>query len=335
MRKLLTKQNALLYGGYAAFFVVCFMLFAYFTFPYDRVKSTIEQRGSQGAPGVETKLTIGELGPHFLTGVALRDVVYERKGATDTAAAKIGLDGLDLRVSPLSLFTGLRLNFGAEVGSGEIDGQYSFGSENGPTHVEAELDAVDLGSLGLGAFIGVPLKGTADGDIDLTLAPVPADSHGAINLTVDKLLLADSKTAVKVPGMSGGLTLATLDAGKLELKVTIKDGVATIERMESKGKDLELSGSGSIRLANPVSQSRADVLLSVKIDDKYKQQSERTKMMFELMEQNPITSAAKTSDGSLRFRLTGTLAALRPVPGGAAGPAGRASRARKKVPGPD
>ena len=77
------------------------------------------------------------------------------------------------------------------------------------------------------------------------------------------------------------------------------------------------------------------MLLSVKIDDKYKQQSERTKMMFELMEQNPITSAAKTSDGSLRFRLTGTLAALRPVPGGAAGPAGRASRARKKVPGPD
>jgi type II secretion system protein N len=139
-----------------------------------------------------------------------------------------------------------------------------------------------------------------------------------------------------VPGMGGGLTLATLDAGKLELRVSIKDGVATIERMESKGKDLELNGSGSIRLANPVSQSRADVLLSVKISDAYKQQNDKTKMMFELMDQNPVTQAAKTSDGSLRFRLTGTLAALRPVPGGAAGPSGRAGRAaRKKVAGPD
>src|SRR6476620_5111985 len=104
MRKHLTKQNAILYGGYAAFFAVCFMVFAYFSFPYDRVKGVIEQRGSQGSPGIDTKLTIGELGPSFLTGVALHDVVYERKGATDSESAKINVDDLSLRVSPLSLF---------------------------------------------------------------------------------------------------------------------------------------------------------------------------------------------------------------------------------------
>ncbi len=333
MRKLLTKQNVLLYGGYAAFFAVCFVVFAYFTLPYDRVKSTIEQRGSQGAAGVETKLTIGELGPHFLTGVALSDIVYERKGATDTEPVKLGLDALNLRVSPLSVFTGLRLNFGAEVGDGGIDGQYS-GGEGGPTHIEAELDGVDLGKLGLGAFVGIPLKGTANGDVDVTLASVPAESLGAIDISIDKLQLADSKTAVKVPGMGGGLTLPTLDAGRLELKVSIKDGVATIERMESKGKDLELTGSGSIRLASPVSQSRVDVLLNAKIAKAYKEQNDKTKMMFELVEQNPMASAARTADGSMRFRLTGTLGAIRPMPGGAAGPAGRA-RARKNVPGPD
>ena len=51
--------------------------------------------------------------------------------------------------------------------------------------------------------------------------------------------LGDAKGAkLRVPGMAGPLTLDTIDAGTLEIKLAISDGVATIERFESKGKDL-------------------------------------------------------------------------------------------------
>src|SRR5262245_9207882 len=146
MRKLFTKQNALLYGGYTVFFFTCFVLFAFLTFPYERVKGTVEQLAAQGSPGVETKLTIGDIGPSFLTGIAMRDVVYDRKNAGDAEPVKVAFDTVKLSVSPLSIFT-RQVNFSAEAGGGEIDGQFSRGGEGGTTHFQAELDAVDLGKV--------------------------------------------------------------------------------------------------------------------------------------------------------------------------------------------
>ena len=45
----------------------------------------------------------------------------------------------------------------ATVGEGELDARYQQDSE--AQHIEAELDALDVGQLGLGSFVGVPLKG--------------------------------------------------------------------------------------------------------------------------------------------------------------------------------
>jgi hypothetical protein len=102
--------------------------------------------------------------------------------------------------------------------------------------------------------------------------------------------------------------------------------------MEAKGKDLELSGSGSIRIATPFSQSRADITLAVKFADAYKQRSDRTKVAFELMGQNPLIKRATGSDGMMRFKLTGALASLRSAPAGPSsrGPSKSRSAARDK-----
>ena len=169
------SRTLLLYGGYAAFFAVCFVLFAYFTFPYERVKSVLEQRGvgSGARPASTTKLSIGELGPHLLTGVALHDVVYEREGATRRASrAKINVDELTLRVSPLSCCSrACDVDFGADDWRRRDRRQLSSGDDGAPTHLEAELDAVDLAKLGLGALPRDPdQRGRPTGDIDVTLA---------------------------------------------------------------------------------------------------------------------------------------------------------------------
>ena len=78
--------------------------------------------------------------------MALTDVAFERSsGNADEAPSRIALDELTLRAAPLSLLLGgLEVDFGAEIGDGEIDGSYE--AENGVmSHIDAELDAVDLG----------------------------------------------------------------------------------------------------------------------------------------------------------------------------------------------
>src|SRR5262249_48818958 len=146
--------------------------------------------------------------------------------------------------------------------------------KDGPTHTQAKLDDFDLEKLGISGLLGVPIQGKANGAVDVTLSEQAAETQGDVDLRIEGLRLGDGKAKVKIPGM-GGMTLERIDAGILTLKVTIKEGVATIERLECKGKDLELSGSGSIRLVRPFGQSRADLTLGAKFENAYTQRNDR------------------------------------------------------------
>jgi type II secretion system protein N len=311
------KRTLLTVGAYAVFFVCCFLIFAHWTFPYDRVRDVLIARvGAGGSASGSSKLTIGELGPDWLTGVSLTAVTLERTAALpDEAPSRLALDELTLHAAPLTfLFGGVGIDFDASVGQGEIEGNYR-GERSGPPHQFAStLDSVDLARLGLGSFLGIPMRGTADGMIEVQLAEKPADTHGAIDMQIEQLRLGDGKAKIKVPGMGGGLTLDPIDAGATQIKLIIRDGVATVERLEAKGKDLQMTGSGSVRLATALPQSRIDLTLEVKFDKGYTQRSERTKIAFELMEASPVIKRATSADGTMRFRVSGTLAAPRASP---------------------
>jgi type II secretion system protein N len=326
----INRQNLLSWSGYAMFFVVCFVLSAYFSFPYERVRDLLVTKVvSSGAPG--QKLSIGALGPHWLTGVTLTAVKLDRVASTPgTAASSIAIDKLTVSASPLALlFGGLGLRFDAHVGKGEIEGRYD-SKKDGPAHTQAELDAFDLGKLGLGSVIGMPLAGAVSGSVDVALSDQTAETQGSVDLRIEGLRIGDGKAKLQIPGM-GGLTLETIDAGTLQLKLAVKEGVATIERLEAKGKDLELSGSGSVRLVRELAQSRADITLAIKFERAYTQRSDRTKAMFDLLGANPLIKRATDADGKIRFTLAGTLENLRSAPAGpGAAPVGkRAGRGKR------
>ena len=128
----------------------------------------------------------------------------------------------------------------------------------------SELDALDLGKIGVGSFIGMPLAGVATGTIDLDLPEEISAGAGEIDLEIAGVTIGDGKNKMKLPGMAGGLTLDPLDAGTLKLKLSLKEGVAAIETLEAKGKDLVLDGSGSLRLAPQFERSKADITLGFK-----------------------------------------------------------------------
>jgi type II secretion system protein N len=325
------KQNLLWWGGCAAFFLLCFVVFAYLTFPYERVRdllvSKVQASNTPGAP--VTKLSIGELGPNWLTGVVLTSVALERSAETPgDPPTRLTADELKLRAAPFKLlFGGMGVHFTASAGEGDVTGSYD-ASKEGPTHVQAELDALDLARVGIGSLLGLPLAGEASGTLDVTLSDKPAETQGNVDLRIEHVKIGDAKGAkLKVPGMGSALTIDTIDAGTLELKMTIKDGVATIERFESKGKDLDLNGSGTIRLARDIVQSRADLTIGAKFEDAYRKKSDRTRSMFEIMSMQHIVG----TDGALRLRVTGLLNALRSMPAGPAAAATAKPRAGSRA----
>ncbi|MGD8859807.1 MAG: type II secretion system protein GspN [Myxococcales bacterium] len=330
------RETLLLYVGYAAFFSFCFLLFAYLTFPYDRVRDHLELRAANLDPPVHVE--IGELGPHWLTGVTLTDVhLLDAPGAPEAGGAidegdegdddsksargrtRLSIDELTVSVSPLSLLMGaVSVDFEAEAGEGSVEGSYA-AEEKGPTEVQAELEELDLGKLGVGAFLGVPFQGRATGTIDVTLAPKPAETAGEVDLVIDGVVIGDGKSKVPMPGGWGGVTLPPVGAGKLTLQIEIAEGVATISKLASDGKDVQLSGSGSVRLARPMSRSRADLTLGIKVDPAFAKREAKVGTVMNM----PAVKKLVGADGMIRLGLTGLVSSLRARPAAGGGSRGK------------
>jgi type II secretion system protein N len=315
---------------YALFFAVAFLISAYLTFPYERLRDFILTKietASKGKPDA-MQVEIGELSPSFLTGVALSDVEI-RKGTPPEAPAPsadasgeasgpgaLHFDEVTARVSLWSLLMrSPKVSFKAKVGEGELDGWYEQDSD--AQEMEAELDAVDVAKLGLGSYLGVPLKGRATGTIELSLPAEANKATGDVQLKIAGLRIGDGKTKVSLPPMRTGMTLEEIDAGSLDLAIKAANGSAEIERFATDGKDLKIRGEGQIRLATPLRRSRPDVQLQLKLSDAYKNKTDRTKALFEILAMQPDYQRAVDAEGALNLHVSGTLQTPRATPGGA------------------
>jgi type II secretion system protein N len=176
---------------------------------------------------------------------------------------------------------------------------------------------VDIGELGLGSLVTLPLKGKASGTIDLRVPTDVTKGTGEVKLEIRGLHIGDGKAKIKPPGMGAGsgLTLDEIDAGKLGLTVDIRDGVANITRFATDGKDLKLAAKGKVHLADPLKRSRPDLDLDLTFSDVYKNKSDRSKAMFEILGMRPEWQHATTPDGTMRVHVGGTFLAIRASPG--------------------
>jgi type II secretion system protein N len=326
----MNRSKLLVLAGYNTFFWVCFWMFAYWTFPYDRVAVYLTDKVAQS--GLGYTMEVGELSPYWFTGVELEDVKVKR--ASDMAAPAPAEPGKPAdeafhikearaRVGIFALIFGnTSLSFDAELEEGNIEGAYEESGEE--KHLEAELSNVDVGKLGLlDSVISLPVKGTVGGEFDLTLGKDPTKSNGTAKLRIEGLTLGDGQAKMKV-GSMGGLTIDPVEAGTVTIELDVKEGVGTVKKLSNDGKDIELEGSGDVRLSDPLSRSRVDVLLRLKITDNYRNKTPRAKTLMGLLDGVSVSQvrAAKTNDGSFQYRLAGTLAALRAIPSGRAREAG-------------
>jgi type II secretion system protein N len=242
--------------------------------------------------------------------------------------AKLHLDSATVRAALSALFGKISGSATAHVGSGKIEANYA---DTGTSQqIDAELDGVDLLKLGAGGWAGVPLSGTAGGTVNVTLEQDPTKSVGDLALKAVDFHIGDGKHKIKVPGLSGGITLEEIDAGTLDLAINLHDGQGDVERFATKnGHDLAADGSGSLRLANPLGRTRLDVLIELKFTDSFKNRNDRTKALFSLLQVNPELRRAVADDGTIGVHLGGTVQALRATPASGTRVGGRPARPKK------
>lgn len=337
---MMTRERIVMFAGYGAFFWACFIMSAYWSFPYERLAAYLTDKVAESGSGYT--LDIGAISPYWLTGVELEDVQVRKSAAATpapAAAPAAGANGTPAKDKPIVdgavkirsatarmglfalLFGNKSVNFDAELEAGELDGSFSDNGEE--KHVVATLENINLEKLGLlEALVTLPLKGTLNGEIDLTLAPQPTKTNGKIKLGFARLTAGDGKAKLKL-GSMGGLTIDPVAVGDLAIEVDVKDGVGVVRKLSSTGPDLKLDGSGDIRFAQPLSRSRLGLTLGLKLTDTYKNKSPRTKVMFSLLDgaSSPQVAAAKTPDGGFQVRLGGSLTNPRVLPTGQRGAA--------------
>jgi type II secretion system protein N len=204
-------------------------------------------------------------------------------------------------------------SFDAELGGGEAEGDLVLGENN--MELDAEINDINLEALPiLRKFTKVPLAGTLNGEIALTMPSEVAESSGNVEITIEGLNVGDGKTKLDIPGW-GGLTLDKADVGNMELLVAVEEGSAKIVRATSHGKDLELDVLGKVRLLRPLGRSELNLMLRVKIQDAYKKRSAKVATMLELASSG--IKAAQTADGAIQYVVAGSLAGrLRPKAAG-------------------
>jgi type II secretion system protein N len=344
----LPVRRALAWSGYPVFYLACLGLFAYLTFPYDRVKErVIAELESQSSGPSAQRVEVDSLGPYWLGGIAARGfrIITPRPAteASDRPPSKLSFDKVHARVRLLPLLIGrVSVSFGAQAYGGHIDG-VTYASSDG-RRVEATLDGLDIGQFEpLGELLGgAPVTGTLGGIVDWVLPESKlSKATGTLALAIADLSIGDGKVK-----LAGKLALPRLSVGLLELSAEAKSGVLKIQRLAAQGQDLDLIGEGRLVLRDAPLDSMSDLYLRFRFSDGYRNRSEMTKSLFgspgsslpALFELgDPRVKASKRPDGFYGWRMAGELKAPRfdasasggsfgtgapgtPAPGGARAP---------------
>jgi type II secretion system protein N len=327
-------RRILVFSGYPAFYLFCLFLFAYWTFPYERLKDRllVELDAQRANNPTAQHIEIDSLGPYWFSGVSvkgLRLISPPTPGQdSDKPPGKLAFDQAHVRVSILPLLIGrVTVSFGAAAFGGNVDGWTRANSEG--RRIEASLDDLDVSQMGmLGDLLGgLPMAGKMNGELELTLPEQKlAKATGTLSLTIADLTAGDGKTK-----LAGKLALPKLTVGAFELTAESKDGILKVGKLGAQGQDLDLVGEGKISLRDPFSDSIADLYLRFRFSDGYKSKNDMTKSLFgtpgstmpALFElADPRIKTSKRPDGFYGWHMAGLVKDPRfePMPSG--GPSG-------------
>ena len=327
------KQKQILkYVGYAAFYLFCLTFFAFLTFPFDRLRTRIQNEfnASQTGPSPLT-LRLGHLSSYWFSGVRADDVDLisppsstPPEDPTKPQKPKVmRVDTVHARVSLLRLLFGtVHLNFGASAFGGEISGFTS--NADGGRKLEVDIEDLGLAQAPLLAdMLGLPIGGTLGGHVEFLLPESKlSKAEGKVDLKFSALSAGDGKTKVL-----NAIALPKVEVGDLTLKATATAGSLKVDELSAAGKDLDLHGDGSVRLRDTFDQSVLSMNARFKFNERFTNKDDMTRSLFvapgssapALFDLVPQNKHAKRPDGFYGWRVNGTFSHPTFMPSASAG----------------
>lgn len=315
------------YVGYPIFYFFCLVIFLSWTFPYEKVKERIvttvnaQQRNSPHPQ----ELQIDELDSWWFTGVKAKGVKLITPAADPTKPpTEIKIDEVRASISLLGLLVGNKdVSFKIDAFDGTIKG--SFEDSGKERNVDVTFDGVDMSKVdAIATNIGFPLDGKLFGTLKLQLPEGKASKgNGNVALEVRDMFAGNAKElTVKTP--LGPFTLPRLKVGNFTVNGEAKDGILKITKVGASGGDVEVNGDGRVQLREVATDAHLEVNLKFKINDGYRNKSEKTKMLFgapggkdkPMLEMDPRMAKSKSADGFYGLKIGGTLAKPDPQPAG-------------------
>lgn len=312
--------------GYAFAYLLAFAIFAYVSFPYERLRQyVISTYNATQTPPSQTRLEIDSLTWSWrfpgIVAEGVRLVVPSpapSEGEKQPPPQYLEADEVFVSASALGLLTGAReASFGADALGGRIDGWAQ--ESSGGRRLELQLDGVNPGAIPqLASAIGLPLSGRLSGHISLDVPEGNISrAEGTVDLAAEDLVLGDGKAKIQ-----NAIALPELHMGAFVLKAQVTGGRLKLDECTAQGRDLDLALTGSVRLRPRVENSVLDLELKFSFADKYKNQSDMTKALFGQPDSkipglfDTVTSKhlTKQDDGSYAARLGGSFARLTPRP---------------------
>lgn len=334
-------QQALPWVIYPSVYLVLFVLFAYSSFPYDRLKErlVVSYNAAQQDNPQPGRVEIGDITWSWrFPGIVVKDVdLYGPMPKPASDGDKVlpqrhaKIQELYVGFSALSyLFGTTAITFDLEGFDGEVSGEFT--SSKTEQKIVVELSKVDPGQLpGVTETLQLPISGNTSGKIELRLPEGKYSlADGSADLTVANLKIGDGQTKIR-----DLIALPAVNAGTLTLKATSTQGRVKVEKFDVKGPDLEAEAEGRVRLREKLATSLVEQMsLSFKFSDKYRDRDDSTRALLGkagdpmggIIDFDPKVKQAKQADGSYVWKVMGAFSNLAFSPSRPATPSASAKK---------
>lgn len=281
---------------YPILFILSFVLFVYWMFPYDVLKDRAMSI-AEARLGAGVEVDIKKLSPYWFSGVDIRGLTIRQRGAGSDVIELLSLSRLYARASLISLIVGSpRVSFTAEIGDGEITGEISLADD--VVAIDADFDDVNLASFKIiAARSGLMLSSRFDGELSLRIdSQKPIRSTGKVDLRLVDFKIASSELKIS----EAVLPLPDLILAKgreSQIKIEIGKGTISFDSVKLAGGDLGLDLKGKIFLSSKMENYRFNINGAFTVSQKL---SDALPFLF-------IIEPQKQEDGSYPVAIAGRL----------------------------
>lgn len=286
------------WAGYIALGGVAYILFLYWTFPFDNLKGRLEG-GIEKALGPDYDIHITQISPSFVTGVVLKGISLTVRSGGITQPM-LDVDKARVRVGLFSLLLGNpEASFSLQFKKSTIDGRVA--KRDTSLQIEADLDPVQLTNVPwFASVLGLKLAGNVSGTMTMSM-PLEGNrpSEGAINLSFQG---GELEAGSKIPlGQAGSMdiTNAIKFAQGKDSKLVMKwsKGLVDLSSWKWADGDIQLDLRGQAFTAVNVANTRLNVNGTISLSPQFEKD-------FPII---TMISKQKQADGSYAISVTGNL----------------------------